>query len=48
VSHPSSGTSWPYDELGADHFTRRLDSDRETSRLIARPLGHQVNFQAAA
>ena len=26
----------PYDDLGADFFTRRLDPDKETRRLIAR------------
>ena len=36
-------TGKPYDELGADYFTRRQDPDRETRRLIARleALGHQ-------
>jgi transposase len=40
----------PYDEPGADFFTRRLDPDRETRRLIARleALGHQVSLQPAA
>ena len=35
-------TGRPYDELGADYFTRRLDPERETRRLIARleALGH--------
>ena len=28
-------TGTPYDELGADYFTRRLDPERETRRLIA-------------
>ena len=39
-----------YDELGADYFTRRLDPDRETRRLIAKleALGHQVTLQPAA
>jgi transposase len=39
-----------YDELGADFFTRRLDPDRETRRLIAKleALGHQVSLQPAA
>jgi transposase len=39
-----------YDELGADFFTRRLDPDRETRRLIAKleALGHQVTLQPAA
>jgi transposase len=37
-------TGAPYDELGADFFTRRLDPGRETRRLIAKleALGHQV------
>jgi transposase len=40
----------PYDEIGADYFTRRLDPDRETRRLIAKleALGHQVSLQPAA
>jgi transposase len=40
----------PYDELGADFFTRRLDPDRETRRLVAKlqALGHQVSLQPAA
>jgi len=29
-------TGKPYEELGADYFTRRLDPERETRRLIAR------------
>jgi transposase len=39
-----------YDELGADFFTRRLDPDRETRRLVAKleALGHQVSLQPAA
>ncbi|HUZ26447.1 MAG TPA: IS110 family transposase [Streptosporangiaceae bacterium] len=43
-------TGRPYDELGADFFTRRLDPDRETRRLIAKleALGHQVSLQPAA
>jgi len=43
-------TGKPYEELGADYFTRRLDPDRETRRLIARleALGHQVTLQPAA
>jgi len=43
-------TGKPYHELGADYFTRRLDLDRETRRLIARleALGHQVTLQPAA
>jgi len=40
----------PYNELGADFFTRRLDPNKETRRLIARleALGHQVTLQPAA
>jgi transposase len=43
-------TGTPYDELGADYFTRRLDPDRETRRLIAKleALGHTVSLQPAA
>ena len=43
-------TGRPYDELGADFFTRRMDPDRETRRLIAKleALGHQVSLQPAA
>jgi transposase len=40
----------PYSEHGADYFTRRLDPDKETRRLIAKleALGHQVSLQPAA
>jgi transposase len=43
-------TGKPCDELGADYFTRRLDPERETRRLIAKleALGHQVTLQPAA
>ncbi len=43
-------TGKPYHELGADYFTRRLDPERETRRLIARleALGHTVTLQPAA
>ena len=43
-------TGRPYQELGADFFTRRLDPERETRRLIAKleALGHQVSLQPAA
>jgi transposase len=43
-------TGTPYAELGADYFTRRMDPERETRRLIARleALGHQVTIQPAA
>jgi transposase len=37
-------------EHGADYFTRRLDPDKETRRLIAKleALGHRVSLQPAA
>jgi transposase len=40
----------PYHELGADYFTRRIDPERETRRLIARlqALGHTVTLHPAA
>jgi transposase len=43
-------TGKPYDELGADYFTRRLDPERETRRLVAKleALGHTVTLQSAA
>ena len=43
-------TGKPYHELGAGYFTRRLDPERETRRLIAKleALGHTVTLQAAA
>jgi len=43
-------TGTPYDELGADYFTRRLDPGKETRRLIAKlqALGHTVTLQPAA
>jgi transposase len=43
-------TGKPYYELGTDYFTRRLDPERETRRLIARlqALGHTVTLQPAA
>ena len=43
-------TGKPYEELGADYFTRRLDPERETRRLIARleALGHRVTLDDAA
>ncbi len=43
-------TGRPYQELGADFFTRRLDPEKETRRLIAKleALGHQVSLQPAA
>jgi transposase len=43
-------TGKPSRELGADYFTRRLDPERETRRLIAKleALGHTVTLQPAA
>jgi transposase len=43
-------TGKPYDDLGTDYFTHRLDPERETRRLIARleALGHHVSLQPAA
>ncbi len=42
-------TGKPYDELGADYFSRRLDPERETHRLVARleALGHAVTLEKA-
>jgi transposase len=43
-------TGKPYDELGADYFTRRMDPEKETRRLISKlqALGHTVTLQTAA
>jgi transposase len=43
-------TGKPYHELGAGYFTRRLDPERQTRRLIAKleALGHTVTLQPAA
>jgi transposase len=43
-------TGKPCDEPGADYLTRRLDPERETRRLIAKPeaLGRTVSLQPAA
>jgi transposase len=43
-------TGKPYDELGEDYFTNRLDPERETRRLIAKleALGHTVTLDPAA
>ena len=43
-------TGKPCHELGAGYFTRRLDPERETRRLIARlkALGHRVTLADAA
>jgi transposase len=43
-------TGKPYEELGADYFTSRLDPEREARRLIAKlqALGHTVTLTPAA
>jgi len=43
-------TGRPYDELGTDYFTRRMDPERETRRLVERlqALGHAVTLDAVA
>jgi transposase len=43
-------TGKPYDEPGAGYFTRRLDPERETRRLVAKlqALGHTVTLQPGA
>ena len=43
-------TGTPYEEPGAGYFTRRLDPERETRRLIAKleALGHRVTLDDAA
>ena len=43
-------TGRPYDELGEDYFTTRMDPERETRRLVAKlqALGHTVTLEAAA
>ena len=48
LAHPGHRKALP--ELGADYFTRRLDPERETRRLIARlqALGHRVTLEDAA
>jgi len=40
----------PYTDLGADFYTRRIDPQQETRRLIARlqALGHKVTIDQAA
>lgn len=40
----------PYTELGADFYTRRIDPQQETRRLLARleALGHKVTLEQAA
>jgi transposase len=43
-------TSTPYDELGEDYFTTRMDPERETRRLVAKleALGHAVTLGSVA
>ena len=43
-------TGKPCHELGTDYFTRRLDPERETRRLIAKleARGHRVTLEDAA
>jgi transposase len=43
-------TGKPYDDLGADYFTRRQDPDKEARRLIAKleALGHRVTLETPA
>jgi transposase len=43
-------TGTPYDELGEDYFTTRMDPERETRRLVAKleALGHAVTLASAA
>ena len=43
-------TGTGYNDLGADYFSRRLDPERETRRLISKleALGHRVTLQEAA
>ena len=43
-------TGTPYDELGEDYFTKRMDPERETRRLVAKleALGHAVTLASAA
>jgi transposase len=43
-------TGTPYDELGQDYFTTRMDPERETRRLVAKleALGHAVTLGSAA
>ena len=43
-------TGQPYDELGENYFTTRLDPERETRRLVAKleALGHAVTLGSAA
>jgi transposase len=43
-------TGKPYEELGGDYFTRRLDPERETRRLVAKleAMGVRVTIEPAA
>jgi transposase len=43
-------TGKPYEELGGDYFTRRLDPERETRRLVAKlqAMGVHVTIEPAA
>ena len=43
-------TGTPYDELGEDYFTTRMEPERETRRLVAKleALGHAVTLEPAA
>jgi transposase len=43
-------TGTPYDELGENYFTTRMDPERETRRLVAKleALGHAVTLGSAA
>ena len=43
-------TGTPYDELGEDYFTTRMDPERETRRLVAKleALSHAVTLEPAA
>jgi transposase len=42
-------TARPYEELGADYFTTRIDPEKETRRLVAKlqTLGHTVTLEPA-
>jgi transposase len=57
VAHTLSLIIWhvltegvPYADLGADFYTRRIDPQQETRRLIARlaELGHKITIEPAA
>jgi transposase len=42
-------TGTPYDELGEDYFTTRMEPEREIRRLVAKleALGHAVTLEPA-